>query len=177
MDPATKFHTALPFSLYSVSPALSALHVTRIRRESPETPLDACARCGTLLRHGSSTRIARGTHRKRCLQSKCNACGWMNEQPIAAGNESLFSKRNPNAPVQHQISAPSREVVISRVEKVQTVPDIKSPVIPNPGPKSKPRPKKKAGLQEMLARNRLKEEKEKQTNQKSSGLAAFLDGL
>ena len=104
----------------------------------------------------------------------------MNEQPITAGNESLFSQRNPNTPVQHQISASSREVVVSRVEKVQTVPDIKShetPVIPNPGPKSKPRPKKKAGLQEMLARNRIKEEKEKQTSQRSSGLVAFLDGL
>ncbi|THV08490.1 hypothetical protein K435DRAFT_12752 [Dendrothele bispora CBS 962.96] len=191
MDPTTKFQNALPFALLGVSPALSALHVTRIRRSSSNLlPTDACAKCGTLLRYGgSTTRIVRKakTSRTRYLQSKCSHCGWTNQKPINSGNEYMFSKRERTVTPKQPLPTPatSKEIELplsSKTEKsvsahvpAKTLPETSDSQ--NAASKSKSRPKKKTGLQEMLARNRLKEEKEKQAGQKSSNLAAFLDGL
>ncbi|KAF5344143.1 hypothetical protein D9758_008894 [Tetrapyrgos nigripes] len=160
MEPTTaKFQSTLPHAFFSVSSNLAALHGTRVHTS------DACARCGSLLFYGgSTTRIVRKPNKSRCRQSKCDTCEWMNEQSIQPGNESLFSNRNRRA------ATKQTHLSLSAVKPPE-------PSVQQSSLKPKSRPKKKVGLQEMLARNRLREEKEKQTIQKSSSLAAFLGGL
>lgn len=184
-DPATvKFQQALPYALLRVSPSLSALHTSRVRKlAGTVTPqqLDSCARCGTFFHvSDSSTRITRLNRPTRtCLQSKCGQCGWLNEFAVTCGNASLFPRRKRGSSITY--------------EKQKTISSA-APPAPEPKPidqpvpvaatsaglvsKAKSRAKKRTGLQEMLARNREKEQRAKVAPaEPQSGLAAFLDSL
>ncbi|KAL0574677.1 hypothetical protein V5O48_007293 [Marasmius crinis-equi] len=160
----------------------------------------------------STTRLFRaGKQRKhaRVIQSTCGNCGWSHRRVIEKGNASLFPRRKP-ARVRAS-SLPSRKptIISSPVSRTENnnqssssttiaskqlnlpiaspspSPSISSKAhsLPTPPPQTaRNRPKKKSGLQEMLARNREKEEKQKQSSSaqkggQNAGLAAFLSGL
>lgn len=111
---------------------------------------DSCSKCGSYLLHGNATiRVIRlRKPRKRVLQRRCHACGCNNELHIDAESVA-FDNPSP----------------IPRKE-------------PTPPTQTKPRPKKKTGLQEMLSRSREKvKEEQSSRNDGQVGLAAFLSSL
>lgn len=183
-DPTIRFQHTLPYLLYSVSPQLAALHATRARRLSPhqiQSPSSTCPKCGAYLLAGnSSTRSLRLHSGKpphcRALRRLCFACGGVQitrfdvtDTPVALASSTMLTHASPS---------PSLPLVdVPRKSKLGP-----SPTLPCPPPaisqQPKSRPKKKTGLQDLLSRNREKEQKEKNSKPGAQGgLAAFLEGL
>lgn len=200
-DVTAKFQNAIPFALRPISPALSALHTRRIRTGEPISS-ETCQKCGFYLFAGdSSTRVVRTDSSKRrrktsggidkrsssssssstrARQSTCLHCGSVTEFPLPS---SLFPKRKA---YNLEVEQPSITVATSsdssadpkKVQAVAAVSTFSGPDTPAAPVKSKSRPKKKSGLQEILAQNRAKEEKtKKSSNTDQSNLVAFLDSL
>ncbi|KAK0468252.1 uncharacterized protein EV420DRAFT_453867 [Desarmillaria tabescens] len=182
LEPATsKFHQSLPYAYLAVSPTLSALHATRIKRQHALENPDFCSRCGTFLLDGlSSSRLKRvkkkcnegRTRRIRAVQ--CRGCGFANDIEVREGNAVIYGRRNGRLDKDSIVVVPEPEPEPEVVAKTPLVAKIPTPSPSTPAPKL--RQKKKSVLQDMLARNRAREERDK-SNQNSTGLAAFLSGL
>jgi hypothetical protein len=175
-DPTTsKFRDAFPYTLLSVSPALAALHSRKGGCE------DWCSKCRSYLLAGSAE--IQTVHMKkrkrtlpptRVLRKTCRACGWENDTLIAPKPPSSVSRTSSASVEPRSIKA----LPISAASPIQKQPAPSS--LPLSPVQIKARPKKKPGLQEMLARNRQKTEQAQQKNrdaQVPGGLAAFLNGL
>lgn len=188
--------------VHSVSPSLAAQYIQKARshkdQEHDSLALTHCARCGVFLLDGTgSTRIIRYARTKRrpkkagecsrpprVLRLTCRMCGHEADVPLEA------TERTAPEPKQDMVKvsvAPAKVATsLPRSSVVATFPAIESKKPPvshtlgadvnatsNSYVKPKARPKKPTGLQEMLMRNKKREEQEKQ----SSSLAAFLGGL
>ncbi|PBL02437.1 hypothetical protein ARMGADRAFT_254584 [Armillaria gallica] len=178
-EPATsKFHQSLPYAYLAVSPSLSALHVTRIKSQHAVENPDFCSRCGTFLLDGLSSsrlkRVRKGCNEgRRIREVQCRGCGFANDIDIQKGNAVIYGRRNgrSNRNSAVVIPEPEPEPVAKAVPTVA-----KLPTSNRSTPAPKLRQKKKSVLQDMLAKNRTREERDKST-QSSTGLAAFLSGL
>jgi hypothetical protein len=173
MDPATiRFRLAVPFALFPASPPLAALHASRAQtlhpdHVQPDSP--ACSRCGSLLIQYPRSFKNKKKKNKRVLRLSCRICGTSTDAlfppatfPPARSHNTITSQ----PPIIPEPSPPSP-------------PKSVSPAPLTPAPKS--RPKKKAGLQQLLAQNRENKERERQKQKQSDsqfgGLAAFLSDL
>ncbi|KXN89648.1 hypothetical protein AN958_05515 [Leucoagaricus sp. SymC.cos] len=171
MDPATtRFRLALPYVLFPASPPLAALHAERARTlHSEHVPPDypACSRCGSLL--VQNRRSFNNKEHKRILRRSCRICGAVKDFSLPTAT---FPPTRAHGTITPKPS-PIPEVLPPSPPK-----DI--PPVPSTVP-VKSRPKKKSGLQHLLARNRENEEKERQKQKQPSshlgGLAAFLSDL
>src|SRR5216684_2213924 len=166
-----------------VSPALAAYHYLR----SPtDNPASRCSRCGHLLVPGTShSRIvpSSATQRRKkarpspntpivhCLRQSCATCGHVNNTHL-----SYFHTRNVIAPTSRLYPAVT---VTPCTDGTDQCPPPDPPPQPAASPQPQPpiksrkaRPKHKAGLQEMLARNR--ERQHEAANRGTSGLTTFL---
>jgi hypothetical protein len=173
MDPATiRFRLTLPYALFPASPPLAALHAARARTLHPDhLPSDTppCSRCGSLLVHHLRA-FKNKKQNNRILRRSCPICGAVIDTPLSI--VSFPPVRNhgtktitPPLPVAVEPSPPSPPKSLSPVP-----------------PKQQSRPKKKSGLQYLLAHNRENEERERQKQNQSNnsqlgGLAAFLSDL
>lgn len=132
------------------------------------------------------------------LKRTCGVCGFRDDVPVDRGNASLFPKikkgATPSLPTESSqlfefttkalgnpnfdrpSSQPRSSSVASSTHPAPTLP--LHPPQPLPPARSKNRSKKKSGLQDMLLRNKEREEKERlKENHGQGGLAAFLSGL
>ncbi|KAH7920175.1 hypothetical protein BV22DRAFT_982311, partial [Leucogyrophana mollusca] len=205
----TKFQFSLPFALLPVSPALSALHASRVHRLHPTEAIHLnsshCSKCGRYLLDGDGTvtlkrtlkrkRKAGGvTESQRVYRKTCRACGTSVDVPfISTGSKQFPRVKSPGVtttpvigkPTMVQSQITSRDIPTSPFPGTprhsSTPPVAQVPPKLTAGPpsvSSKGRPKKKAGLQEMLERNRqMEKQSEKKKRDGQSSLAAFLTGL
>lgn len=183
-----EYQSTLPFTLIHVSPGLAALHATRYRLLYPSdpSPLQAthCSKCGSFLLSGQGeVRVKRVTRAKRgtpfrVLRRTCQTCGSHDDLPLERGNAALYPKRKRVASLgQGNQPMVSRTLVPDESPAATPLPKL-PPSSSTTSTLPKARPKKKSGLQAMLARNREREEKEKQERQSiSGGLAAYLAEL
>ncbi|PPQ94022.1 hypothetical protein CVT25_009870 [Psilocybe cyanescens] len=183
MDAATtKFEQAIAFAILPVSSELAALHTSRTRSHSH---LYSCFRCGTDLTT-SGTRLVRSkrsaTRPLHVLSTSCHACGEIALTPVDTGNAGRYPPCRK-----------SSQIFLSKHVTQKRAPSPSSaifPKVPSPSPAKLPIPnltpnlqvyktsKKKFGLQQMLQRNREKEQKRTQTEAaKPAGLSAFLSTL
>jgi len=184
-------HSALSI-LGPVSPALAAYHYLR----SP-TDLFRCSRCGHVLLPGTShSRIVPSspTRRKKnrpssttptghCLRQSCATCGHVNNTLLAPfhGRSVMAPPRpypavtvTPRTNGTDQCPLPDPPPIPSSHHHPTTQPLASAQ--PQPPIRSRrSRPKHKAGLQEMLARN--KERQHEAANRGASGLTTFLHSL
>ncbi|ESK96059.1 hypothetical protein Moror_7404 [Moniliophthora roreri MCA 2997] len=199
MDSTRKFQQSFP-ALLSSSPQLAAFHNSRNLQYSAgeaDQPSDSCQKCGAFFHlhydiEQCGTRLVRTKKRRtsprRTVQRTCGNCGWIDRKTVTDGSASLFQRRklaSERRPVDLSISSDKKArdsqivipPVLSRNQVSVTPPPIHSPTpeIPGVTKQSRNRPKKKTGLQEMLARNRERQEREKKAGQES--LSAFLSGL
>ncbi|KIJ56804.1 hypothetical protein M422DRAFT_40387 [Sphaerobolus stellatus SS14] len=136
--------------------------------------------------------------RTRVLERTCPTCGFVEAVPLPRGNAQLYTsvRRRVSAPIvsrsemqpvpQAQIQAqpcipsPSPSVSASS-SKANSMANSPVPASPVPKPEGVPpkRNKKKSGLQELLARNRAREEQEKNKMKKGTAgsLSSFLEDL
>ncbi|KAG1755632.1 hypothetical protein EDB19DRAFT_1662276 [Suillus lakei] len=196
----TKFQTALPFVLLSISPSLSALHASRARSLYPEEFGSAsatyCLRCGSyLLAANGSLELRRPKKRRKVADKKsnslkitCHHCGFISYTSIV--RREAFKPEHTTGDKLSLPSTISAESVPSRSdrkleeERILSSPRSSVPVDSSPAargitPALPTKPKKKTVLQEMLARNREKEAVRKKSQQPPppSGLASFLSSL
>jgi hypothetical protein len=169
-----------------VSPSLAAYHYLR----SPtDNPASRCSRCGHVLVPGiSNSRIVSScaTQRRKkarpspntpivhCLRQSCATCGHVNNTLLS---DFLAPRPYPAVTV-----TPPRTPGTDQCPPPDPPPLPSSHLRPTPQPSAQPpiksrrsRPKHKAGLQEMLARN--KERQHEAANRGTSGLTTFLHGL
>lgn len=173
--------------LGTVSPTLAAYYC--IRSPTDNTP-SRCARCGHALVPGiTRSRIVPSSTTQRrkkarpspntpivhCLSQSCATCGHVNNAPL-----SLIPRPCPTVtvtpctPDTDQSPLPDPPPLPS--SHPRPTPQHSTSPQPQPPIKSRrSRPKHKAGLQEMLARN--KERQHKVANRGTSGLATFLHGV
>jgi hypothetical protein len=173
-------HLPLLTHLQSVSPALSALLVSRVLSTDSISVDDThCPRCGFFILDGSSNtrtlslktqrrKKTQATARRRVIQKSCSICGFVHTLPLERGNAASFPNRNKTiAPV----------INIQAQTNTSKIPIPSSNHDPSPLPKSKTK-KKKSALQELLARNRVRQEQEHTHDAQAGGsLASFLGGL
>ncbi|KAH7914177.1 hypothetical protein BJ138DRAFT_1057429 [Hygrophoropsis aurantiaca] len=194
----TQFQFSLPFSLLSVSPALSALHASRVQRlypiESVHLSPSNCSKCGAYLLDGGGTvnlprvrtRRRTSTSEKECTRvyrKTCYICGASVDVPFSPTGAKLFSRVKTSslkekAIISHQNhGSPQSAPIFPRPENPyhnSNPLNVKKPS--RPGTQS--RPQKKTGLQEMLARKRETDKRsDKQKQHPHNGLAAFLNTL
>jgi len=190
---------ALPLTLQPISPALSAIHVNRVRRnlrsgaEEEEKEVDDladthCLGCGRFQLDGSAdTRLVRDNKPRPSvviLQKTCRSCGFTRRSPLVKGGAAAFqshwkrNRRDPNP------KPPGTQMEMER--ETQSVVRTQSPPIPSvmqPGQKPTPSTsdeqkrsknrKARPGLREMLERKR----KQDQVQSTGTSLASFLQGL
>ena len=180
--------------LGSVSPALAAYYYLRSPSDLPSA---RCSRCGHVLLPGAShSRIvpSSGPHRTRarrrpttptvhCLRQSCTTCGHANNTLLSAfhGSDVTVPPRpcpavteSPRTHSADQCALPDPPRLPSSHHHPTSRP-LASPHPQSPSGSRRSRPKHKAGLQEMLARN--KERKHEAANRGASGLTTFLHGL
>jgi hypothetical protein len=171
-----------------LSPALAAYHHVRCQKQDA---LERCSRCGHLLLPGSSptrvARVARSSKReyKRrsdlCMRQACATCGHVNNTLLHP-----YPTDDVTTPSPPPKTVPTPRT--HRTDQHDPLPDpgpvphphLHSPPHPLPSPSrqtksKKSRPKHKAGLQEMLARN--KDRQREAANRDPVGLATFLHSL
>ena len=177
--------------LASASPALAAHYYLRSPSDHPPA---RCSRCGhVLLPSASHSRIvpSSGAHRTRarrrpttpmvhCLRHSCATCGHVNNTLLSAfhGSDVTAPPRpcpaatmSPRTHSADQCSLPDPPGPSSHHHPIS------QPLAsPQPQRSRRSRPKHKAGLQEMLARNKEKQH-EAANNKGVSGLTTFLHGL
>jgi len=173
-----------------VSPTLAAYHYLR----SPtDNPASRCSRCGHAIIPGiSHSRIvpSSSTQRRKkarpspntpiihFLRRSCATCGHVNDEPLSSRNVITRPYSTvtvtPCTPGTDQCPLPDPPPLPS--SHPPPTPQPSTSPQPQPPIKSRrSRPKHKAGLQEMLARN--KERQHKLANRGTSGLATFLHGV
>ncbi|KAG1866555.1 hypothetical protein DFJ58DRAFT_862470 [Suillus subalutaceus] len=201
----TKFQTALPFALLSISPGLAALHASRVRSLYPDefdsSSATNCLRCGSyLLAADGSIELRRPKKRRKVADKKLNAikitchrCCFISYTSF--DRRETFPQSKPTTGAQLSLPSPVPLVSVSSRSEHKpkeelipsssrfSVPVGSSPVAHStrgttPNLHTKPK-KKTTALQEMLARNREKEAARTQSQQKPppSGLASFLNSL
>jgi hypothetical protein len=178
--------------LGSVSPALAAYHYLKSPSDQPPS---RCSRCGHILLPGSSYSRIVPSRRKtrpnsspttptvRCLRQSCATCGHVNNTLL-----STFLGRNVMAPPRPYpaVTVTPRTLGTDQCPLTDPPPVPSSHHHPTPEPLASPqpqppirsrrsRPKHKAGLEEMLARN--KERQHEAANRGESGLTTFLHSL
>jgi RNase P subunit RPR2 len=188
------YSLALPLTLQSISPVLSAIHINRARHhprvgeeeEERERPVDNladthCLRCGRFQLDGSAdTRLVRDNKpriRAVIMQQTCRSCGFTRRSPLVKEGAAPFQNRRKRNRQNPNLKTPGTPMKIAK----ETESPPKTPVtLPVQAPKptastpKKPKDRKaRSGLQEMLERKR------KQDQAKSTGtsLATFLQGL
>jgi len=196
MSSTTKYQLSLPFVLLHASPSLAALHATRARILHPTESafLDSthCLKCGSYL-DGKVFSVKRQKSSKglKVMTRTCGACGFTHNIPIDRANTSSFPRTrksktaasvpadllpSPEAEPILGLNLPATPSIVSSNTHTARPPAITSSTQPTAPVRSKARPKKKPGLQDMLSRNREKEAKARQ-GKNEGGLAAFLSGL
>ncbi|KAI0053560.1 hypothetical protein FA95DRAFT_1600708 [Auriscalpium vulgare] len=203
MDPTAAYRRRVPDALHAVSPALAAFHAARahsLHPDIPARPLDRCPKCGSL--HDPAARVRpirhanKGLHRSRPgaprrLQSTCAACAHVDSMSLEHDNASLYPRvrgralRNAPAPT-YYAEAPlpdpprSSEGLAPRSVSSPLAPAsaVHPPASRTPPSHQAKKPRtKKSGLQEMLARNRERQQGNPAKDASSSGLAGFLTEL
>ncbi|KAF9055361.1 hypothetical protein BDZ89DRAFT_1055959 [Hymenopellis radicata] len=184
MDATSKFQQSMPYALLPVSAELSALY----RQQSTSLSQDShefCANCGFYLFDGqSASRCIRKSGGTKFRQTQCVHCNHKVEISVASGAASVFpsQRQRRRHPTTVLPLITIKESVLQPEAVISTSPDVKSSEPRaveerSQNPTSKSRPKKKSALQDMLARNRKREEKAGSASSSSGGLAAFLSGL
>jgi hypothetical protein len=186
----------------TISPSLAAYHYSR--SQPKQTADTRCPRCGHLLRPGlSHSRLVRSSAIRRkdnvplSLRQTCATCGHINNTLLHPVNHnSLFQGSNvttpppslpyptvtatphPHGTDQPRLPDPPPDPP-SHMHPLHpcppSPPHLANPQAQPPSRSTKSRPKHKAGLKEMLARN--KERQHEAVNRGSSGLATFLHTL
>ena len=152
-DPSTiAFRRAAPFAVLAVAPGLAARYVSRARLSSPPCSFpDSCPKCGTYLLDGSSDiRVIRNTKPqnkdspKNVLRRFCLACRKSSIVQLHRENRAL-SEPAPAVP-----SPSPAQSSTSHPANVRPTP---------PGPhRHRQGALQRAGLQELLSRNKKKKE-------------------
>lgn len=162
------FRRAAPFAVLAVAPGLAARYVSRARLLSPPCSFpDSCPKCGTYLLDGSSDiRVIRNTNRqnkdcpKNVLRRFCLACRKSSIVQLHRENRAL-SVPPPAVPSPLPAQPSTSHLAIVR-----------------PTPPGSHRHRQgglqRAGLQELLSRNKMKNEPKQNAD---SGLAALLKNL
>jgi len=195
----TKFQSALPLALLSISPSLSALHASRARSLNPEnfdsSPPMYCLQCGSyLLASDGSLELYRPRKRRKIAKKKsnslkctCHRCGFISYtsidrkesvEPTTGGKlslippESYTSSPSHPKPGERPLPSSSRSSTSANSSPVKHSTPLGTPALHI-------KPKKKTMLHEMLVHNRKKEIGRTKTQQSTSqsGLAAFLSSL
>ncbi|KAI0268260.1 hypothetical protein BC834DRAFT_868634 [Gloeopeniophorella convolvens] len=201
MDPLPSFLDALPPVLGQASPSLAAFHAARARSLFPQKdalPLARCARCGHSLLDGNSrTRIVREKHKAK----RPNSPTQRRIQQSSVSREALPAASPATPPTSIPLASPHPAVLVTtpRTDGVDQTRPLDAPASLPSGAHSsqrsspsssvsahaqsqdlskpkKSRHKQKSGLQEMLARNRERQQHDA-ANRGPSGLATFLHGL
>lgn len=179
--------------LSPISPALAAYHYLRSPTDNPPS---RCSRCGHVLVPGiSHSRIvpSSATYRRKkarpspntpivhCLKQSCATCGHVNNTLLSDIHRNVIAPPRPHptvtvtpgTPGMDQCPLPNPPPLLSS----HPHPTPQPPASPQPRPaikSRKSRPKHKTGLQEMLARNK---ERQETANSGASGLTTLLHGL
>jgi len=177
LDPSTvAFRRAAPFAVLSVAPGLAARYVSRARLLSPSCSFpDSCPKCGTYLFDGSSEiRVIRQTkdgNKDKSLRRLCLVCRKTSIVKLSRENRASSSQQHVEPPPTNSVPAPSPAQPSSHPINVQPTPP--------PGPqRHRQGGMQRAGLQELLSRNKKKNEAKQSTESNTaSGLAAFLKDL
>jgi hypothetical protein len=180
-------HSVLPI-LGSVSPTLAAYYYLRAPTDRPPS---RCSRCGHVLVPGTSHAriVPSSTHRKRarrspttptihCLRQSCATCGHVNNTLLHGRNVMSPTRPYPAVTVTPRTQGTDHPLPDPPLVSSSRHPTPQPRASPEPEPpirSRKSRPKHKAGLQEMLARNR--ERQHEAANRGASGLTTFLQGL
>jgi hypothetical protein len=167
-----------------VSPTLAAYHY--LRSQTDNTTPYTCSRCGHLLLPGiSHSRIVPSspTHKRKkarlspnspivhCLKQSCATCGHVNNTLLSDFHTLAPSRPYPVVTVTPRTPGTDQSPLPDR----PTPQTSSSPQPPPPIKSRRSRSKHKAGLQELLARN--KERQHEAANRGTSGLTTFLHGL
>jgi len=194
-------HSVLPI-IGSVSPSLAAYHHVKFQH-TVDRPLFRCSRCGHQLLPGTShTRIVRSTRKRklkhkgrrsdpivRSIEQTCTTCGHVNNTPLHPINHlhgdnvttpsPLVQTVEPHTHRTDQCLPPDPTPVPSHHHPPRhPFPSPPPPASPRPQLQTRPkqsRPKHKARLQDIFARN--KDRQREAANRSSSGLATFLHTL
>jgi len=198
----TSQRLALPLTLQSISPKLSAIHVNRARHhlrsggeeeeKDGEPPINDladthCPGCGRFQLDGSAdTRLVRDNKPRSSaviLQKTCRSCGSTRRSHLVKGGAAAFQnqrKRNRQNP---NFKPPGTQIEMERSVARTQSPPITSVTQPSQtqkplastsgGPKKSKNRKAISGLQEMLERKR----KQDQVKSPGTSLASFLQGL
>lgn len=180
LDPSTvAFRRAAPFAVLSVAPGLAARYVSRARLLSPSCSFpDSCPKCGTYLYDGSSEiRVIRQTkatnkdNPQSALRRLCLVCRKTSVVKLSRENGASSSQQHVQVepPPTHSVPSPLPAQPSSHPINVQPTP-------PSGPQRHRQRGMQRAGLHELLSRNRKKNES-KQNTESNSGLAAFLKDL
>jgi len=192
---------ALPLTLQSISPELSAIHVNRARhhlrfggeeeKEVERTVDDLadthCLSCGRFQLDGSAdTRLVRDNKPRSSsvtLQKTCRSCGFTRRSHLVKGGAAAFQnqrKRNRQNP---NLKPPGTQMEMERSDAQIQSPPITLVTQPSKaqkplastsdGLKKSKNRKARSGLQEMLERKR----KQDQVKSPGTSLASFLQGL
>jgi hypothetical protein len=166
-----------------VSPALAAYHYLR----SPTADGCRCSRCGHVLIPAiSRPRIVPSSASQRrkkarrspntpiihCLRQSCARCGHVYNTLLS---DAPPSRPYPVVTVTPRIPSTDQSPLPAPLPPSHPRPTPQPSTIPQPQPSRRSRPKHRAGLQEMLARN--KERQHEAANRGTSGLTTFLHGL
>ena len=182
---------AIPLTLQSISPTLSAFHVDRERRrprfggEGEEKERDThCPRCRRFQLDGSAdTRLVRDNkHRSPSsviLQKTCRSCGFTRRTALVKAGAAVFqNRRKRNRQNQNLKPTPTKVGMEGKTQSVAQTPPTSAPQPPQvrepaDGPKKRKNRKGRPGLQEMLDRKRKRD----QAESTGTSLASFLQGL
>ena len=184
----------------SVSPSLAAYHHVKFQH----TVESRCYRCGHQLLPGTShTRIVRSSPTRklkrkhkgrfdpivRSIEQTCTTCGHVNNTPLHPINHLHGDNVTTPSPLVQTVGPHTHRTDQCLPPDPTPVPSHHHPPrhsFPSPPPPASPRlqlqtrpkqsrPKHKAGLQDMLTRN--KDRQREAANRSSSGLATFLHTL
>ncbi|KAF8558772.1 hypothetical protein OG21DRAFT_1481093 [Imleria badia] len=192
MDSATiRYRLNLPHALHPISPALSALHASRVAALHPEISAvlspSHCPKCGTyhfsgdhpsyLVGPSTRKKRRRATHPKT-LQRRCHLCGFSIDARTTA------SLDQSSVPVPSGVSRMGTVPATQRTKEIAqeppTVQTTKCTPVPRPQSRPKPSHTKTSTLKNMLSRERQREEvvkSHKRRKEGHEGLAAFLKEL
>lgn len=189
---------ALPLTLHSISPVLSAIHIIRARRHlrfggeeeerERDRPIDDladthCLGCGRFQLDGSAdTRLVRDNKSGPSaviLQKTCRSCGFIRRSPLVKGGAAAFQNQRKHNRQNPNLKSLGTQAEMERKNRSQS-PQITSVAEPaqltvptSDGSKGSKNRKARSGLQEMLERKRKRD----QIKSTGTSLASFLQGL
>ncbi|KAN0097251.1 hypothetical protein V8E55_001697 [Tylopilus felleus] len=184
-----QYRLNLPHALHSISPAISALHISRVMALHPEISAvlhpSHCPKCGTyhfsgdhpssLVGPSKKKKRRRATSsRSKSLQRRCRLCGFSID---ARASPSHDHASMPNIPRAKEIGQDTPPGHVSRPTAGTVQTTERAPVPPS---HPKPSHTKTSTLKDMLSRDRQREEVVKSQKKKKEGregLAAFLKEL